>query len=119
MRLADLWPKRWLNAFVPEVNRKAAKKQCISGHRHVGFLWQAFTMGFIPEFTRGKAALEKWREHEAEGCYLFLPDGDLLYRLSDGISPEVLEGLGYTVLADEGMGWSFVRTGKETYYTEA
>ena len=119
MRIADLWPKQWIAAFVPEENRKTAKKQCVSGRRHVGFLWQAFTMGFIPEFTKGEAAREKQREHEAESCLLFLPDSGLLYRLPGSLSPEALEGLGYAVLADEGMTWSLVRTEIGVYYTGA
>ena len=35
---ADAFAKRWFAVFVPEENRKAAKKQCFSGRRHVGYL---------------------------------------------------------------------------------
>ena len=41
-------PKAWFVAFVPEENRKAAKKMCFSGRRHVGYLYQAFSMGYAP-----------------------------------------------------------------------
>ena len=41
-------PKAWFAAFVPEENRKAAKKMCFSGRRHVGYLYQAFSMGYAP-----------------------------------------------------------------------
>ena len=59
------------------------------------------------------------RLKEGDVLRLFLPDDGLLYRLPNGISDEALEGLGYAVHADEGMGWSFVQTGKEAYYTDA
>ena len=41
-------PKAWFAAFVPEEKRKAAKKMCFSGRRHVGYLYQAFSMGYAP-----------------------------------------------------------------------
>ena len=41
-------PKAWFAAFVPGENRKAAKKMCFSGRRHVGYLYQAFSMGYAP-----------------------------------------------------------------------
>ena len=40
--------RNWIAAFVPEENRKSAKKHCISSKRHVGYLYQAFEMGYIP-----------------------------------------------------------------------
>ena len=42
------YPKAWFAAFVPTENRKAAKKMCFSGRRHVGYLYQAFSMGYAP-----------------------------------------------------------------------
>ena len=80
MRLADLWPKEWFNAFVPEDRRKEAKKQCFSGRRHIGFLWQAFSMGFA-EAAEGDAAWAGWSENVPETCMLCLPDDALLFRL--------------------------------------
>ncbi len=112
LRLADRWPRQWLAAFVPEENRKAAKKQCLSGRRHVGFLWQAFSMGFIPEYTEGEAAEALWLEHAAESCLLDLQGDGLLYRLPGGICPEALDGLDRAVLAGEALTWTLAPTGR-------
>ena len=99
LRLADQWPKRWLNAFVPEDRRKAARKQCLPGRRHVGHLFQAFTMGFIPDFADGDAARDAWRANLPAACQLYLPEDGLLYAIPDAskLTPEALE---YAVLAD-------------------
>jgi len=112
LRLADQWPKGWLSAFVPEENRKAAKKQCVSGRRHVGHLWQAFTLGFIPDFTEGEAARARWLDRASEAWELFLPADALLYRLPAGVSPEALEGLGDAVLADGALKRTYLQTGR-------
>lgn len=42
------YAKAWINRFVPEENRKSARKKCISGKRHVGYLYQAFEAGLAP-----------------------------------------------------------------------
>ena len=112
LRLADLWPRQWLNAFVPEEHRKAAKKQCLPGRQHVGWLWQAFTLGFIPDFTEGEAAWEAWQASAPEACLLYLPDDGLLYRLCAPLPRAALDPLGHVVLADEGWTKTWLGTGK-------
>ena len=113
LRLADQWPKRWLAAFVPEANRKAAKKQCLPGRRHVGWLWQAFSMGFIPEYLEGDAAEEGWRRLAPGACMLYLPERGLLYRVGGGIDPEKTgENLGGFILADADMKATYLRAGR-------
>ena len=121
MQQADRWPKAWFAAFVPEENRKAAKKQCFSGRRHRGFLWQAFAMGFIPGFVGGDAAWERWQACGAQRCLLCLPDDALLYRVQ-GISPDVLAAFGCAILADETLTHVWMQTGSPArgpYYCEA
>ena len=49
--------KGWFAHIVPEENRSKAKKQCFSGRRHVGWLYQAFEMGYAP-CENGDAAWE-------------------------------------------------------------
>ncbi len=118
MRLADRWPKQWIDAFVPEENRKAAKKQCVSGRRHVGHLWQAFTMGFIPEYLEDGAALDSWRGAAPEEALLYLPEDGLLFGVRGGIAPEALAGLGDVVLADPALTRTWVlanRSGGKAY----
>ena len=110
MQAADQWGKAWLAAFVPEAHRKAAKKQCLPGRRHVGYLWQAFTLSFIPEYAEGDAALARWQAHEIRDCLLYLPDDGLLYRVSD-IQPADLAGFGCAILADEAMTRTWMQTG--------
>ena len=108
LRDADEFPRRWFNAFVPEENRKAAKKQCFSGRRHVGYLWQAFSMGFIPGFTEGDKALEMWRESPPEACWLYFPRDRLLYRVDGATEMPV----GEFILADEALTRTYVATGR-------
>ena len=120
MRLADLWPKRWFQAFVPESQRKAAKKQCFSGRRHVGFLWQAFSMGFAP-CVSGDDARARWLAGLSGGCLLCLPEDGLLFRVPDAaaLDPDLLP---CCILADEDLTRTYARTGragKGPYYSDA
>ena len=108
LQAADAFPKAWFAAFVPEENRKAARKQCFSGRRHVGWLWQAFSMGFIPDFAEGERALERWRANPPESCWLYLPGERLLYRVDGAFEPP-LESF---ILADEALTRTLVGTGK-------
>ena len=103
LRLADGWPRAWLSAFVPAEHLKAAKKQCLNGRRHVGHLWQAFGMGFIPGALQGEAAWAAWEGSRAESCLLFLPKERLLYRIPAPLPREALSQLGDCLLTDEGM----------------
>ncbi len=107
LQQADRFPKDWFNAFVPEANRKAAKKQCFSGRRHVGYLWQAFSMGFIPDFAEGEEALEKWRDAPSEACWLYLPEDKLLYLTVSDIQPLV----GSLILASKDFSRTCLQTG--------
>ncbi len=103
---AESFPKRWFNAFVPDIRRKAAKKQCFSGRRHVGFLWQAFSMDFAPHIDGAEAKIKSktgMRE-------LYLPDASVLLRL--GSDPESLP-FGHYILTDEDMTRTYVQTFKE------
>ncbi len=110
LKEADQWPRRWFSAFVPEASRKAAKKQCFSGRRHRGFLWQAFSMGYIPDSVGGDAAWERWQACGIQRCLLCLPDDALLYRVQ-GISPDALATLGCAILADEALTYTWMQTG--------
>ncbi len=108
LQAADAFPKAWFAAFVPEANRKAARKQCFSGRRHVGWLWQAFSMGFIPDFAEGEGALARWRANPPESCWLYLPGERLLYRVDGAFEPP-FESF---ILADEALTRTLVGTGK-------
>lgn len=111
LMVADRWLRAWFAAFVPEASRKAAKKQCFSGRRHRGFLWQAFSMGFIPDFVEGDAAWERWQGRGIQCCLLCLPENGLLYRLPEGIAPEALARFGCAILADEALAHTWMQTG--------
>ena len=111
---ADRFPKAWFNAFVPAENRKAAKRQCFSGRRHVGWLWQAFSMGFISDFTGGEAARQRWREAQPAACRLYLPEDGLLFEIGacGALTPETLSPLGHFMLADAALTRTYVETGR-------
>ena len=110
LRLADRWPREWIEAFVPAERRKEARKQCLPGRRHVGGLWQAFTMGFVPAAGTGDA-WAAWRDGLSGACELYLPKDGLLYRLPDAgaLTQEAAEGLGDVVLADAARRRTFLR----------
>ena len=103
---ADAYPKQWFAAFVPEENRRAAKKQCFSGRRHVGWLWQAFSMDFAPHQTGEEA--ESVREDIRGECRLYLPDEQVLLLLDEAPSADVLAGFGHYLLTDAVMHRTYV-----------
>ena len=43
------YARDWISAFVPEEHRKSARKRCISAKKHIGYLYQAFEAGYIPQ----------------------------------------------------------------------
>ena len=123
LQAADRFPKAWFAAFVPEENRRAAKKQCFSGRRHVGYLWQAFSMGFIPGSADGDAALATWREDRPERCALYLPDDGLLYEVDNAaaLDGDALAALRHCILADAALTRTLVvpgRRGLGPYYAK-
>ena len=123
LRLCDLWPKRWFAAFVPEARRKEAKRQCFSGRRHVGYLWQAFSMDFAP-CLEGEAAREAWRAAGIRRGQLHLPGDGLVFDVdcADPIDPATLKALGPFVLCDADLARTYVHTareGKGPYFAEA
>ena len=111
LRLADQWPRRWFAAFVPEDRRREARKQCFSGRRHVGFLWQAFSMNYASALE-GEDARRAWRDAADGEGMLCLPDDGLLFRVTGAVPEEGLVRMGYAVLADEAMTRTFVVTGR-------
>jgi len=42
------YARAWINRFVLEEKRKSARKACISAKKHVGYLYQAFELGYAP-----------------------------------------------------------------------
>ena len=117
-KLADEFPKRWFSAFVPEANRKAAKKQCFSGRRHVGYLWQAFSMGFAEAQT-----VEDCPNLTGEG-FLYLPNERVLFKIDDlqALNHEALSTIPNMILTNQPLTKTFVKTGKNgfgPYFSEA
>lgn len=105
---ADAFAKRWFAVFVPEENRKAAKKQCFSGRRHVGYLWQAFTMGFAPA-----EKVDKLPEMTGVG-FLFVPDDAVLIQITalEKLNPDALQQIPSYILVNQTLSETYVQTGK-------
>lgn len=105
---ADAFAKRWFAVFVPEENRKAAKKQCFSGRRHVGYLWQAFTMGFAPA-----EKVDKLPEMTGAG-FLFVPDDAVLIQITalERLNPDALQQIPSYILVNQTLSETYVQTGK-------
>ena len=99
----DRFPKLWFNAFVAENQRKAAKKASFSGRRHVGYLWRAFSEGYI-DAVEGEEAEALWRENAPEKPFMYLPDEGLLYRVAGDV-----DWPGYALWADAGLTRTFMR----------
>ena len=109
LKRADAFPKAWVNAFVPEARRKEARKHCLSGRRHVGHLWRAFTMGFV-QATEPRP----W-----DDALLYLPDEGLLYKIRGPFPDPLPAEWGYVVLTDADMSRTLLRMPDgRTYYAE-
>lgn len=114
---ADGFVAKWFQAFVPEENRKAARKQCFSGRTHVGFLWQAFSMGFAPAET-----VHEIPNMTGKGV-LFFPEDNVLLKIN---ALEALDGNAIMqrqpfLIADAALEKTFfftAKTGFGPYYAE-
>ncbi len=105
---ADAFAAKWFSAFVPEENRKAAKKQCFSGRRHVGFLWQAFSMGFAPAEKADAVA-----KMVGSGTLYLWEDAILLnIQALEKLDANALSSLDSFILTDADMSETFVKTGR-------
>lgn len=105
---ADAFAKRWFAVFVPEENRKAAKKQCFSGRRHIGYLWQAFTMGFAPA-----EKVDKLPEMTGVG-FLFVPDDAVLIQITalEKLNPDALQQIPSYILVNQTLSETYVQPGR-------
>ena len=110
-----VFPKKWFARFVPENTRKAAKKQCFSGRRHIGWLWQAFSMDFAPH-TDGEDA--KARLAGRQPSLLYLPDENVLLKISGAMPPDAFR---HFILTDDALSFTYVQPHKNgfgPYYCE-
>ena len=41
--------RNWIEAFVSKEKRASARKRCVNGRKHVGYLYQAFDLGYTDE----------------------------------------------------------------------
>lgn len=109
------FPKKWFMRFVPENTRKAAKKQCFSGRRHIGWLWQAFSMDFAPHID-GEEAKVKLADKQPN--LLYLPDENVLLKVCGTIP---LDAFKHYILTDNAMTFTYVqphKSGFGPYYCE-
>ena len=103
------YAKNWFRRFVPEENRKAAKKLCFSGRRHVGFLYQAFEMGYAPCETGQAASFDVFGP-----AVLYYNETNLAFRVSDCRNLQSLPAK--CVLTAEDMSWTFAAGKNGAYY---
>ena len=101
--------KEWFAHFVPEENRSKAKKQCFSGRRHVGWLYQAFEMGFAPSES-GEAA---WGNHSGEAV-LYLNREGLAFRIENAEALPHLPRCALLTAAD--YSWTLARSNRDECY---
>ena len=103
------YAKNWFRRFVPEENRKAAKKLCFSGRRHVGFLYQAFEMGYAPCETGQAASFDVFGP-----AVLYYNETNLAFRVSDCRNLQSLPAK--CVLTAEDMSWTLAAGKNGAYY---
>jgi|GEM_PF-280093 len=100
---ADAFPKHWIEAFIPEQNRKAAKRAC-SYDRQLKYFHRAFERGLVP----GAADAPD----DVELRLIYLPEKRVLIRLAEGSA----EGLGDRVEIDETWTRTRVVKGNRTWF---
>ena len=99
--------REWISAFVSEEHRKSARKKCISAKKHVGYLYQAFELGYIP---RDESACSVGVIGEA---LLYCNEENLLFRVNHCGALLPLERR--WVLCDPDMQWTIAQGKNETY----
>lgn len=109
---ACAFPKRWFAKFVPESRRKAAKKQCFSGRRHIGWLWQAFSMNFAPHIDGNEARKEL--PQPLEDALLYFPDENVLLK-AHNLTPDALREFSHFIITDEAMTFTYVQPHKHGF----
>ena len=106
------YAKEWFARFVPEENRSRAKKQCFSGRRHVGWLYQAFEMGFAP-CESGEAAFAR----RSGAAVLYLNREKLAFAIENCEALPHLPRCALLTAAD--FRWTFARSNRgELYHSQ-
>ena len=106
------YARQWFQCFVPAGRRAAAKKQCFSGRRHVGWLYQAFEMGFAP-CESGDAAREAFSRRRGPGI-LYLNREALAFRVEN--IEAMAELPPFALLTGEDAQWTFARAARGELY---
>lgn len=109
---ACAFPKIWFAEFVPESQRKAAKKQCFSGRRHIGWLWQAFSMNYAPHIDGDEARNEL--PQPLEDALLYFPDENVLLK-AHHLTLDALRAFSHYIIADEAMTFTYVQPHKHGF----
>lgn len=106
------YARSWFLRVVPEGRRKEAKRMCFSGRRHVGWLYQAFEMGYAScaSGTDAAAAFEKRRG----AAILYLNRDELAFRVEN--CEKLAELPRCALLSGEDFSWSFARSSRGELY---
>ena len=104
--------KEWFAHFVPAENRSKAKKQCFSGRRHVGWLYQAFEMGFAPS----EPGEDNWKKRSGPAV-LYLNREGLAFAIENAEALPHLPRCALLTAAD--FSWTFARSNRgELYFSQ-
>lgn len=106
------YAKRWFARFVPAEARSAARKQCFSGRRHIGWLYQAFEMNFAP-CAAGEAAEAAYGERSGPAV-LYLNREGLGFEIENCEALPALPPCALLTAADE--RWTFARSNRSVLY---
>ncbi len=106
------YAKAWFAHVVPGDQRAVAKKQCFSGRRHVGYLYQAFEMGYAP-CVGGEEAQSAFRAKRGPAV-LYLNREDLALEVAEAASIKELEPC--QVLSAPDFAWAFACSGSGKLY---
>lgn len=106
--------RRWIDCFVPEERRKSARRRCISTKKHVGYLYQAFEMGY----AAGRLAQAGEAAFAGGAALLYLDEWGIGLCISDCAKLDKLPPK--CVLAAEDMAWTLAAgKGGAYYFAEA
>lgn len=104
--------RRWIERFVAPEHRKSARRRCISGRKHAGYLYQAFELGYAPCKTGQAASFGVFGR-----AVLFDNESNLAFVISDCAKLDVLPDK--YLLTPQDMAWTIAAGKNGAYYFAA
>lgn len=101
--------RRWIERFVAPEHRKSARKRCISSKKHVGYLYQAFELGYAPCETGQAASFGVFGR-----AILYYNEYDMAFIISNCSALDKLPSK--CLLTPQDMSWTIAAGKNGAYY---